>query len=178
MAFLRTMRRLLSLALIAWVGLALLLVYIIPRLPPQDLPWTPLDLDAPIGLATANKIANIDGAACRTLLDQAGIHYRVLADTRRAECGFDDGIRWAAGGRRDIRYAPPAPPLACPIAAALVVWEREVVQPAAEQRLGATRGRARPLWQLFMPTDLWPRGRRLERTRPRPRARRRRIRAE
>jgi hypothetical protein len=137
MAFLRTMRRLLSLALIAWVGLALLLVYIIPRLPPQDLPWTPLDLDAPVGFATAGKIANIDGAACRALLDRAGIHYRTLADTRRAECGFDDGIQWAAGGRRDIRYVPSAPPLACPIAAALTVWEREVVQPAAEQRLGA-----------------------------------------
>jgi hypothetical protein len=137
MAFLRAIRRLLTLALIAGVGLTLLLVYVIPRVPPQDLPWTPLDLDAPIGLATAGKIARTDGAACRLLLTRADIAYRPLGDTRRGMCGYDDGLVWAPGGRRHIRYVPAAPPLACPLAAGLALWEREVVQPAAEQRLGA-----------------------------------------
>jgi len=137
MAFLRVLRRLSMLALIAGVTLTLLLVYAIPRLPPQDLPWTPLDLDAPIGRATAGKLARIDGPACRMLLDQADIAYRSLPDSRRDDCGYDDGVIWAAGGRRALRYAPAAPPLACPLAAGLVLWEREVVNPAAEQRLGA-----------------------------------------
>jgi hypothetical protein len=137
MAFLRALRRLLVLALIAGVGLTLLLVYVIPRLPPQDLPWTPLDLEAPIGLATAGKLARIDGPPCRLLLDQADIAYRPLPDTRHGECGYDDGVAWAGGGLRRIRYEPAAPPLACPLAAALSLWEREIVQPAAEQRLGA-----------------------------------------
>lgn len=137
MAFLRTLRRVMALALAVSVGLILLLVYAIPRLPPQDLPWTPLDLDAPIGLATAGKLARIDGPACRLLLDRAGIAYRPLGNSRKGECGYDDGVIWAHGGSRRIRYAPAPPPLACPLAAALAVWEREVVEPAAEQRLGA-----------------------------------------
>jgi hypothetical protein len=137
MAFLRTLRRLLTLALIAAVGLTLLLVYAIPRLPPQDLPWTPLDLDSPIGRATAGKLARIDGPACRLLLDQGGLRYRALPDMRRGECGYDDGVIWRPGGRRDIGYLPGAPPLACPLAAGLALWEREVVEPAAERRLGA-----------------------------------------
>jgi hypothetical protein len=137
MAFLRALRRFLTLALIAGVGLILLLAYLIPRLPPQDLPWTPLDLDAPIGLATAGKIAATDGAACRLLLDKADIAYRPLAGTSGPTCGYDDGVMWGPGGRRHLRYVPASPPLACPLAAALAVWEREVVQPAAERRLSA-----------------------------------------
>jgi len=137
MAFLRVLRRMSMLALIAGVALTLLLVYVIPRLPPQDLPWTPLDLDAPIGHATAGKLARIDRPACLMLLDQADIAYRLLPDTRHGECGYDDGVTLAAGGRPVLRYAPAAAPLACPLAAALSLWEREIVQPAAEQGLGA-----------------------------------------
>jgi len=137
MPFLRILRRLATRVLIGAVGLALILVYLIPRVPPEDIPWTPLDLDAPIGLATAGKLATTEGAGCRALLDRADIAYRALPDTRRAQCGFDDGILWTAGGRRLIRYAPTPPPLACPLAAGLVLWEREVVEPAAQRRLGA-----------------------------------------
>lgn len=137
MPFLRILRRLATSALIAAVGLTLVLVYLIPRVPPEDLPWTPLDLDAPIGFATAGKLAGTDGPACRALLDQAGIAYRALPDTRRGQCGFDDGLVWTRGGPRRIRYEPAPPPLACPLAAGLVLWEREVVEPAAERRLGA-----------------------------------------
>ena len=137
MAFLRSFRRLSMWALVAGLGLVLLLVYAIPRLPPQDLPWTSLDLDAPIGLATAGKLASTDGPGCRRLLDRADIAYRVLPAVDRDHCGYDDGIIWLAGGRRDIGYRPSPPPLACPLGAALVLWEREIVQPAAERRLGA-----------------------------------------
>jgi hypothetical protein len=137
MAFLRLIRRFLTLALMAGVGLTMLLVYVMPRLAPQDLPWTPLDIDAPIGLATAAKISALDAPACRLLLDQGNIAYRPLANTRRGQCGLDNGVAWTSGGRRLIRYAPPRPPLACPLAVALTLWEREVVAPAAQQRLGA-----------------------------------------
>lgn len=137
MPFLRILRRLATRTLVAIVLLTLILVYLIPRLPPQDLPWTPLDLDAPIGLATAGKLASTDGPSCKALLDKADIAYRALSDSRRAQCGFDDGVVWTHGGRRAIRYEPAPPPLACPLAAGLVLWEREVVEPAAERRLGA-----------------------------------------
>lgn len=132
MTFLRTMRRLLMLALIASTGVALILVYLLPNLAPEDLPWTPLDLDAPVGRATAGKIAQLQGAACRTLLNEAGIAHRALPVRQQNMCGFDDGI--ALEKRRGAAlYAPDEPPLACPVAAALVLWERRVVQPAAEQ---------------------------------------------
>jgi hypothetical protein len=137
MAFLRFFRRLSVWALVAGVGLVLVLVYAIPRLPPQDLPWTPLDLDAPVGLATAGKLATTEGAGCRRLLDRGDIAYHALPAVDRSHCGYDDGIMWRAGGRRDIAYRPSPPPLACPLAAAMVLWEREIVQPAAERRLGA-----------------------------------------
>ena len=137
MAFLRILRRSIALALALGLGLTLVLVYLLPRVPPQDLPWSPLDLDAPVGSATAGKIAGLDGKACLMLLDAADVTYRPLADTRHGQCGLDDGIAWEAGGLRTIRYQPAQPPLACPLAAALVLWEREVVQPAATRMLGA-----------------------------------------
>ena len=136
MAFLRTMRRLLMVALIVSIGATILLVYFVPRMAREDLPWTPLDLDAPIGRATAGKIARLDGANCRPLLDRAGIAYRTLPDRKQAACGFDDAITLTKSGR-GARYAPSAPALACPLGAALSVWERRVVQPAAEQHFGA-----------------------------------------
>src|SRR3954468_20417645 len=122
MAFLRALRRLLTVALIAWIGVTFVLVYMLPRMTAEDLPWTPLDLNARIGLATAGKIAQLDRATCRSLLDQADIAYRSLPGRRAGSCGFDDGISWQAGGRRRAIYAPAAPPLACPLAAALTVW--------------------------------------------------------
>ena len=136
MAFLRSLRRMIALALTLVVGLVLILVYLLPRVPPQDLPWTPLDLDAPIGSATAGKIAALDGKACMVKLDMAEISYRALPDTRHGQCGLDDGIAWAGGGLRTIRYRPARPPLACPLATALTLWEREVVQPEAVRTLG------------------------------------------
>jgi hypothetical protein len=137
MTFLRSLRRLLWLWLLASVGLTLLLVYAIPRLPPEDLPWTPLDLDAPIGSATAGKLARLDGQACHSLLDKSGTAYRRLPPVQADRCGYSDAVAWKTGGRRHLRYVPAAPPLACPLAAALLLWEREVVVPAAERRLGA-----------------------------------------
>jgi len=137
MAFLRFLRRMIVLGLALILGLVLVFVFVLPRVPPQDLPWTPLDLDAPIGTATAGKIAALDGKACLIKLSKADIAYRALPDTRHRQCGLDDGIEWTAGGLRTIRYRPPRPPLACPLATALTLWEREVVQPEAIRTLGA-----------------------------------------
>lgn len=137
MAFLHGLRRLLIWVLVLTVGGSLALVYFLPRFPPQDLPWTPLDLDQPVGLATAGKIAALDGPACRALLDRAGIAYQTIPSRRGENCGFDDGVTWREGGRRRTAYRPAKPALACPLATALALWEREELQPAAEQRLGA-----------------------------------------
>ena len=45
---------------------------------PQDLPWTTLQLDQPIGYFTGRKLAALDGKyqQCRRLLDAANMHYK------------------------------------------------------------------------------------------------------
>ena len=105
----------------------------------QDLPWTPLDLGEPIGLSTGRKLTALGDrfGQCRALLDRAGVRYAVLPERHEGEhCGYGDGVRFAAGGARRISFAPAALGIACPVAAALAMWEWNVVQPAAQRRFG------------------------------------------
>ena len=102
---------------------------------PQDVPWTRLDLNQPIGRFTGPKLAalGLDPRRCRALLANIGIADRpapiVIAP---APCGFSDGMRLD----RDTPFRPGGVVTACPVAAALVLWERDVVQPAARRHLG------------------------------------------
>ena len=142
MPFLRSILSLVRLLLLASIlaasGCAL---FVAARRQPADLPWTPLDLGAPPGLATRAKLGALGGTPgrCRALLARAGIAYRALPakSAERGACGFDDGVAWMRGGARTTTYAPAAPALACPLAASLAVWEWSVVQPAAARRFGS-----------------------------------------
>jgi len=103
---------------------------------PQDLPWTKLDLRQPVGAYTGRKLAALAGdpVRCRALLREAGAAFTLLPPLReRAECGHHGAVRLAA---REIGYRPAETGFACPVAAALLVWEREVVQAAAQRHLG------------------------------------------
>ena len=129
-------RRLALLALLAMVGL---LLWSFARGHPQDLPWTPLDLGEPIGLFTGRKLTALgsDFVQCRALLDRAGVRYTVLPPRRDGPtCGYTDGVRFGSGGARRIAFVPRNLGIACPVAAALSMWEWDVVQPAAERRFG------------------------------------------
>ena len=122
---------LLALVLAAWAAL---------RGRPQDLPWTPLDLGQPIGLFTGRKLTGLssDFPACRAALDRAGVAYTALPPrSGEGRCGYADGLRFTAGGSRRIAFAPAGLGVACPVAAALTVWEWEVVQPAARARFNS-----------------------------------------
>ena len=122
---------LLSLAFLLWATL---------RGRPQDLPWTPLDLGAPIGLFTGRKLTALtdDAPACRALLDTAGVRYtRLPSRSDGAQCGYDDAVRFTTGGARRIAFTPAGLGTSCPVAAALAVWEWNVVQPQAEAILGS-----------------------------------------
>ncbi len=117
-------------ALIALVGYGWI------RQHPEDTPWAPLDLAQPIGLFTGRKLVTLtdDFPRCRTLLDRAGVDYTVLAAVREgARCGYADGLRFAAGDPRITPFSPANLGIACPVAAALALWQWEVVQPAAER---------------------------------------------
>ncbi len=133
----RRARRLLLLLLpVAALALGALALRDYARRFPQELPWTGLDLRQPIGAFTGRKLAGLGGdpARCRTLLAEAGAAFTPLPPRREgAQCGYDDAVRF---GSREIGYRPADLGMACPVAAALVVWEREVVQAAAQRHFG------------------------------------------
>ena len=102
---------------------------------PQDVPWTRLDLDQPIGRFTGPKLAALgeDPRRCRALLADGGTLDRAApAISAPPPCGYADGMRLV----RDIPYRPAGLITACPVAAALALWERDVVQPAAQRHFG------------------------------------------
>ncbi len=136
----RTLRRTLG-----WlVGLSILvalgmMLWAMTRRRPQDLPWTALDLGQPIGLFTGRKLTALtsDFSQCRALLDRAGVRYTVLPPRQGdGRCGYADGVRLANEGARRIAYTPQNLGIACPVAAALSVWEWSIVQPAAQKHFG------------------------------------------
>lgn len=106
---------------------------------PQSLPWTDLSLDQPVGRFTSQKLARLtaEPERCRALLAAAGSTDRPVPPVRpdTAQCGYDDGMALARGGTRPL-YAPAGLVTACPVAAALHLWEG-AVQREAEARLGS-----------------------------------------
>lgn len=104
---------------------------------PQEVPWTRLTLDQPIGRFTGPKLAALgeDPRRCRAVLSDAGIDDRAApAVTAAPPCGFTDGMRLD----RATPFRPAGIVTSCPVAAALVLWERDVVQPAARRHLGTS----------------------------------------
>jgi hypothetical protein len=130
------------LALIA--AAAAFLIHAHGRSHPEDLPWTKLDLGRPVGAFTGRKLTGLttDAPKCVTLLRRAGVHFTAIAPRGGGaggggrQCGFADGIRFDTGGARSIGYRPAGLTTSCAVAAALAVWEWEVVQPAALRHLG------------------------------------------
>lgn len=137
---LRGVRRAVGAAVAGAVLLALaLLLFAALRGRPEDWPWTPLDLSQPIGAATGRKLAALrdDAPRCRALLRQAGVRFEQLAPLKAGACGYDDAVRFTLGGARRIAFAPAGVGMSCPVAAALAMWEWDVLQPAAEARFHA-----------------------------------------
>ncbi|HVL78048.1 MAG TPA: extensin family protein [Sphingomicrobium sp.] len=105
---------------------------------PQDVPWTALDLDHPIGAFTGRKLTALadDPEQCRALLERAEVGDSAMPPRSAGpDCGYDDGMRFSAEGR-ELVYSPPGVVTSCPVAAAMVVFERQVVQPAALRHFG------------------------------------------
>jgi len=137
----RAVRRAIAwLTALAILGGAGLILWTMVRGRPQDMPWAPLDLGQPIGMFTGWKLAALtdDAPRCRALLDSAGVTYTTLpVRSDGPGCGYGDGIRLTAGGARRIALAPATVGMACPVAAALAMWEWDVVQPAAQTAFGS-----------------------------------------
>lgn len=124
----------------AVVAVAAFMLFSHARRHPEDMPWTPLDLGQPIGLFTGRKLAALTGdfAECRALLERAGVRYTALPPRTAGQCRYADAVHLAPGGARSIAYVPRDLGTSCAVAAALAVWEWEVVQPAALRHFGTT----------------------------------------
>ncbi len=105
---------------------------------PENLPWTPLSLSAPIGRFTGAKMARLteDAPNCRQLLREAGADFAAAPPVTAGQCGYTDGVRVTPNTMLVAGFEPAKPTVACPVAAALLVWEREIVRPAALRHFG------------------------------------------
>ena len=108
---------------------------------PERFPWTELDLADPVGPFTGRKLAALTGDTrrCMTLLGKAGLEEAPAPTLGSAEphCRVEDGVSIVSENRTTIDYAPAGLVTSCPVAAALALWERGVVQPAALRRFGS-----------------------------------------
>lgn len=102
----------------------------------EDLPWEPLSLDAPIGMATTSKLSELrdDRGLCIATLSVSMLEFApVVAEPAEPECSLADAVDVA---RSQVPYGGPVR-VSCAVAAALYMWEREVLAPAAAEHLGA-----------------------------------------
>lgn len=117
-------------------GLVGLMAFAADRvIPEQHLPWKPLALIDPLGMATRIKAARAgaDPAACRAVLRQGGLEFTEVADHGAGFCALHDTLRVDAG---QAPLHPAEATMTCKEALAVSVWERQVVQPAAFEAFG------------------------------------------
>jgi hypothetical protein len=117
--------------------------------PHQDLPWKPLDLSQPIGQATASKVADFELArtaaaeevtavtdACMQVLREAGVTVERAADKDDGGfCVVRGAVRITGGAVTPL--APGGLVMQCPLAVRYVIWDRQVLQPAAVATFGS-----------------------------------------
>ncbi|WP_296716854.1 extensin family protein [Erythrobacter sp.] len=100
---------------------------------PEHDPTAPLDLNHPVGWATAGKLETLkdDVANCRAVLERSGVTHAVLDPAGEGACARPDRTRLT-----DYPLAPDTPPVTCPAAAALELWRSKTLTPAAQEILG------------------------------------------
>ena len=105
------------------------------RVPDRYNPWAPLRLDESPGWLTRFKLARVarDPELCLSTLTTAGWTFAPLPDQTFAPgCAFSNAVRIDAAGLA----VGTAFSLSCPAAVALALWERHVLQPAAQAHFG------------------------------------------
>lgn len=103
-----------------------------------QMPWGPPDLTRPSDGATGRKLGQLtrDRDLCLALLAQAEVRHTPLPPVSRSGCGYADGVRLEPRAP-SIQWAPAGLGVSCPVAAGLYLWERDVVQPAAQAHFGS-----------------------------------------
>lgn len=116
--------------------------------PHQDLPWKPLDLRQPIGQATAAKVSDFEiprtasaeevkavTDACLAVLREAGVRVERAEDRDNGGfCVVRGAVRITGGDVTPL--SPGGLVMQCPLAMRYVIWDRQVLRPAARQTFG------------------------------------------
>jgi hypothetical protein len=103
--------------------------------PHEWTPWQPLDVAASPNLMTRYKLARLssDGARCREVLQSTSLDFEPLKDGSTGQgCGFTDAVLV----RRTSIDIGEEISLSCRTAVSLALWERHVLQPAAQKYFG------------------------------------------
>ena len=105
---------------------------------PQYNPFAPLRLSDPSGWATQTKLAAFadNPDSCFAALDQAGVEHRRLPDIGTGSCVADQRTEIARWSRAPAPIRPAGVAPSCAVGAALLLWQRDVVQPMAQLHLG------------------------------------------
>lgn len=126
-----------SILIFALLGVLGVFFYI-EQMPDGGKAWGEADLEEPIRLFTSDHIRALrdDPQACLAALDGSNMSYETVTPrSSTPECRWQAGVQISAS---NLDYAAPEPPVAsCALAAALYIWEREIVAPAAARHLDA-----------------------------------------
>nr|WP_247711854.1 extensin family protein [Qipengyuania qiaonensis] len=98
---------------------------------PEHDPWAPLDLRDPTGWAIEAKLLALrnDISMCRAVLDRSDVSYQALEPAGDGACRREDRTLL-----NSFPLIPGTPPVTCPASVALLLWERDVVAPAAKAK--------------------------------------------
>jgi hypothetical protein len=102
---------------------------------------TPVTIDSPIGLSTRSRLmqATANPAACEAWLATAGVAFTPVEDRSVTEfCSVSAAGMVSELGAPSVRFSPRRPMMTCQLAAALALWRRQSVEPAAEEILGSS----------------------------------------
>ena len=105
---------------------------------PEHNPFAPIDLDQPIGWATRGKLASLasDPARCYALLEHEGVRYERLRTVGQGKCYTNPRTRVFPNATNWAPFTPAGIAPSCAVSTSLILWQRDVVQPAAMRHLG------------------------------------------
>jgi hypothetical protein len=106
-------------------------------LPKSLNPFYPLRSSDPVGPLTKWKLQAfaMDHTACRQFLRDAGVTFTQLPErTEQGFCKVDDAVLMTSGGPP---LYPNTPQMSCPVAAGLVLWERQGLAKVARDMMGS-----------------------------------------
>jgi hypothetical protein len=118
------------------VGFSLLFVILfVVTQPPRNSPLGKLDLEEPVGLFTSLKLSRIreNPAQCRQVIAGSHLQATHVPDETGDLCRLTNAVKLDLGY---FDYSAPVT-VSCPAAAALYIWEREVVAASAARHLPA-----------------------------------------